>query len=322
MSEEISKELMLSLYEGMLKIRLFEETQAKVFVTEQEGFTHLYIGEEAIATGVCHNLNKDDYITSTHRGHGHMIAKGGDMKRMMAELYGRIDGYCRGKSGSLHIADFSIGVLGANGIVSAGIPIATGAGYSIKLRGTNQVAVAFFGDGATTQGGFHEAVNMAASWDLPVLFVIENNMYLVGTRFNRVCKVCDNIGSAKGVGYGIPGYDIDGNDVVEVYKTAKEAVERARKGLGPTLINCLTYRHHTHFEGDLDVRDKKEVETWLALDPVKRFEEKMLKEKIIDKDGINSYRERIQKMVDEAVDFARKSPKPDPVVAFEDVYAD
>ena len=321
MNEDISRDLMLSLYEGMLKIRLFEQTQSKVYVVEQEGFTHLYIGEEAIATGVCHNLNKDDYITSTHRGHGHMIAKGGDMKRMMAELYGRADGYCKGKSGSLHIADFSIGVLGANGIVSAGIPIASGAAYSAKLRGTKQVAVAFFGDGATTQGSFHEGVNMAAAFDLPAVFIIENNMYLVGTRFDRVCKVCDNLAS-KAAGYGIPGFNIDGNDVVEVYKTSKEAIARARNGKGPTLINCFTYRHHTHFEGDLDVRDKQEVDYWMGRDPIKRMEERLLNEKIIDEAGIKNYRGKVQKMVDEAVDFARKSPKPAPEVAFEDVYAE
>ena len=250
-----------------------------------------------------------------------MIAKGGDMKRMMAELYGRADGYCKGKSGSLHIADFSIGVLGANGIVSAGIPIASGAAYSAKLRGTKQVAVAFFRDGATTQGSFHEGVNMAAAFNLPAVFVIENNMYLVGTRFDRVCKVCDNLAS-KAAGYGIPGFNIDGNDVVEVYKTSKEAIERARNGKGPTLINCFTYRHHTHFEGDLDVRDKQEVAYWMDRDPIKRMEERLLKEKIIDEAGIKNYRGKVQKMVDEAVDFARKSPKPAPEVAFEDVYAE
>ena len=321
MQTEQEKELLLGLYDAMLKIRLFEETQSRVFTTEQEGFTHLYIGEEAIAAGVCANLNEDDYITSTHRGHGHMIAKGGDMKRMMAELYGRIDGYCKGKSGSLHIADFSIGVLGANGIVSAGIPIATGAAYSAKLRGTKQVAVAFFGDGATTQGGFHEGVNMAAAFGLPAVFVIENNMYLVGTRFDRVCKVCEDLAS-KAAGYGIPGFNIDGNDVIEVYRTAKQAIANARDGNGPTLINCRTYRHHTHFEGDLDVRDKEEVEYWLARDPIKRMEEKLLQEKILDGEGMKDYRRKVQEMVDEAVDFARKSPKPDPKVAFEDVYAD
>ncbi len=317
----LDKSLVLSMYETMLKIRLFESTQEKVYKTEQEGFTHIYTGEEAIATGACANLNKDDYITSTHRGHGHMIAKGGDMKRMMAELYGRTDGYCKGKSGSLHIADFSIGVLGANGIVGAGIPIATGAGYSIKLRGTSQVAVCFFGDGAVTQGTFHESVNMAATWDLPVVFVIENNLYMVGTFTERVCKVCQEY-SLKAPGYGMPGEDLDGNDVITIYKSVKRAVERARKGKGPTLLNCYTYRHDTHFVGDLDVRDKDEIDYWMAKDPLKRLEKQMLEEKIIDKEMIKDYRNKIQKEVDEAVDFARKSPVPAPEMAMEDVFAD
>ena len=317
----LDKKLILSMYETMLKIRLFETTQQKVYKTEQEGFTHVYTGEEAIATGACANLNKDDYITSTHRGHGHMIAKGGDMKRMMAELYGRIDGYCKGKSGSLHIADFSIGVLGANGIVGGGIPIATGAGYSIKLRDTSQVAVCFFGDGAVTQGTFHESVNMAATWDLPVVFVIENNMYMVGTFTERVCKVCGEY-SLKAPGYGLPGEDLDGNDVVAVYKSVKKAVDRARSGKGPTLLNCHTYRHDTHFVGDLDVREKDEVAKWKAKDPIERLEKQMLKEKIIDKKTIDDYRKRVQAEVDEAVDFARKSPVPPLEVAMEDVFID
>ncbi len=317
----LNKSLVLSMYETMLKIRLFETTQEKVYKTEQEGFTHIYTGEEAIATGACANLNKDDYIISTHRGHGHMIAKGGDMKRMMAELYGRTDGYCKGKSGSLHIADFSIGVLGANGIVGAGIPIATGAGYSIKLRGTSQVAVCFFGDGAVTQGTFHESVNMAATWDLPVVFVIENNLYMVGTFTKRVCKVCQEY-SLKAPGYGMPGEDLDGNDVVTVYKSVKRAVERARQGKGPTLLNCYTYRHDTHFVGDLDVRDKDEIDSWMAKDPLKRLEKQLLEEKIIDKEMIENYRNKIQKEVNEAVDFARKSPVPSPEIAMEDVFAE
>ncbi len=317
----LESELVLNMYETMLKIRLFETTQEKVYKTEQEGFTHVYTGEEAIATGACANLNKDDYITSTHRGHGHMIAKGGEMKRMMAELYGRIDGYCKGKSGSLHIADFSIGVLGANGIVGGGIPIATGAGYSIKLRGTSQVAVCFFGDGAVTQGIFHESVNMAATWDLPVIFVIENNLYMVGTFTERVCKVCQEY-SLKAPGYGIPGEDIDGNDVITVYKSVEKAVQRARKGKGPTLLNCQTYRHNTHFVGDLDTRDKDEIAYWMAKDPIKNLEKRMLEAKIIDEGTIKDYWKRIQEEVDEAVDFARKSPVPSQEIAMEDVFAE
>lgn len=315
------KQTLLDLYITMLKIRFFENTQAKVYVNEQEGFTHLYIGEEAVAAGVCANLRKDDYITSTHRGHGHVIAKGGDLKKMMAELYGRVDGYCKGKSGSLHIADFSSGVLGANGIVAAGIPIANGAAYSAKYRQTDQVAVAFFGDGATTQGAFHEAVNMGAIWDLPVVYVIENNMYLVGTRFNRVCKVCDKL-SLKAKGYGIEGVDIDGNDVLKVYEASKKAIKKARDGKGPTLINCLTYRHHTHFEGDIDTRQEKEVKDWLSKDPIKRFESYLIDNDVTSEEKIQGLKKDVQTQVDEAVDFARKSPRPTPGSAIQDVYTD
>ena len=317
---DLSNDLLIKLYLLMLKIRLFEEAQARAYrLGEQEGFTHLYIGEEAIAAGACLNLNKDDYITSTHRGHGHMIAKGGQLKPMMAELYGRKTGYCKGKGGSLHIADFTIGVLGANGIVAAGIPIAVGAGYSIKLRKTNQVIVCFFGDGATTQGAFHEGINMAAVWNLPVVFVIENNMYLVGSRINRVSKVSDNL-SIKAAGYGIPGKSIDGNDAVEVYLTVKDAVENARKRNGPTLIECKTYRHHTHFEGDIDTRDKKEIEEWLQKDPIVRMETFLFNEKILSKSDMENHRKKISIEIDEAVKFAKESPIPDKKVALEDVY--
>jgi pyruvate dehydrogenase E1 component alpha subunit len=315
------KDLVLKLYETILKIRLFEETQSRVFKAgEQEGFTHLYLGAEAVASGVCSNLNKDDFITSTHRGHGHMIAKGGDLKKMMAELYGRSTGTCQGRSGSLHIADRSIGVLGANGIVGDGNPIAVGAGYSIKLRKTKQVAVSFFGDGATNQGTFHESVNMAASFDLPVIFVIENNQLSCGVPTGEVCKVLENLGD-RAAAYGIPGENIDGTDVLQVYTTSKKAVERARSGKGPTLINCKTSRHHGHFEGDVDIRTNEEVEEALKIDPVNKIENRMLEVKMITKDEIKSYREKIQKMVDEAVDFARKSPVPKPEDAMKYVYA-
>lgn len=316
----LNSDLLIKLYLLMLKIRLFEEAEARVYrLGEQEGFTHLYIGEEAVASGACLNLNKDDYITSTHRGHGHMIAKGGQLKSMMAELYGRRTGYCKGKGGSLHIADFSVGVLGANGIVAAGIPIAVGAGYSIKLRKTNQVVVCFFGDGATTQGAFHEGINMAAVWNLPVVFVIENNMYLVGTRINRISKVSDNL-SIKAAGYGIAGKSIDGNDAVEVYLTVKDAVENARKGSGPTLIECKTYRHHTHFEGDNDTRDKEEIEEWLQKDPINRMETFLFNEKILSKNDMENYRKKMSIEIEEAVKFAKESPVPDLEVALEDVY--
>jgi pyruvate dehydrogenase E1 component alpha subunit len=320
--KEFDRKIVLGLYETLLKIRLFEETQSRVFrAGEQEGFTHLYIGAEAVATGVCANLNKDDYITSTHRGHGHVIAKGGDFKKMMAELYGRTTGYCLGRSGSLHIADRSIGVLGANGIVGDGNPIAVGAGYSIKLRGTKQVVVSFFGDGATNQGTFHESMNMAASFNLPVIFVIENNSLSCGVPTESVCKVLENLGD-RAVAYGIPGENIDGIDVTAVYTTVKTAVGRARKGEGPTLINCKISRHHGHFEGDIDIRSQEEIDTAIKRDPVESFERRMLDEKMITQKEIGAYRERIQKMIDGAVDFARKSPIPKPEDSMEFVYAD
>lgn len=319
---EFKKELILKLYETMLKIRLFEETQSRVFrAGEQEGFTHLYLGSEAIAAGVCSNLNMDDYITSTHRGHGHMIAKGGDFKKMMAELYGRSTGYCLGRSGSLHIADRSIGVLGANGIVGDGNPIAVGAGYSIKLRGTKQVVVSFFGDGASNQGTFHESLNMAASWDLPVIFVIENNSLSCGVPTETVCKVLENLGD-RAASYGMAGENINGLDVIDVYTTAKKAVQRARDGRGPTLINCKTVRHRGHFEGDIDIRTKEEIEDALKQDAVGIFEKRILDEKLITEKEIKEYRERIQGMIDEAVDFARHSPYLKPEDALKFVYAE
>jgi pyruvate dehydrogenase E1 component alpha subunit len=319
--KKLDKGLVERMYEGMLRIRLFEETQSRVFKAgEQEGFTHLYLGEEAIAVGACLNLNPDDYITSTHRGHGHMIAKGGDYRKMMAELYGRRTGQCLGRSGSLHIADRSIGMLGANGIVGDGNPIAVGAGYSIRLRGTKQVVVSFFGDGATNQGTFHESLNMAASWDLPVVFVIENNGLSCGTITESVCRVLRNLGD-RAVAYGIPGENIDGMDVVEVYRSVGKAVERARAGKGPTLVNCKTFRHHGHFEGDIDIRTPEQIKEARSHDAVADFEQRLIKEGLISEKGIREHRLRIQGLVDEAVDFARNSPPAPAEDAMKFVYA-
>jgi TPP-dependent pyruvate/acetoin dehydrogenase alpha subunit len=310
------------MYEGMLRIRLFEETQSRVFKAgEQEGFTHLYLGEEAIAVGACLNLNPDDFITSTHRGHGHMIAKGGDFKKMMAELYGRKAGQCLGRSGSLHIADRSIGMLGANGIVGDGNPIAVGAGYSIRLRGTRQVVVSFFGDGATNQGTFHESLNMAASFDLPVVFVIENNGLSCGTLTESVCRVLNNLGD-RAAAYGIPGENIDGMDPVEVYRTVGKAVERARSGKGPTLVNCKTFRHHGHFEGDIDIRSSEEIEEAQTHDAVVAFEKRLLDEGLITDKEIQERRKEVQQLVDDAVEFARNSPPAPAADAMKFVYAE
>jgi len=319
---KLDKRLVERMYEGMLRIRLFEETQSRVFKAgEQEGFTHLYLGEEAIAVGACLNLNLDDLITSTHRGHGHMIAKGGDFKKMMAELYGRQPGQCLGRSGSLHIADRSIGMLGANGIVGDGNPIAVGAGYSIRLRGTKQVVVSFFGDGATNQGTFHESLNMAASWDLPVIFVIENNGLSCGTLTESVCRVLRNLGD-RAAAYGIPGENIDGVDVVEVYRTVGKAVERARAGKGPTLVNCKTFRHHGHFEGDIDIRSPDQLTEARSHDAVGEFEQRMLTQGMITEKQIKEQRAGIQRQVDEAVDFARNSPRAPAEDAMKFVYAE
>lgn len=313
--KSVDKETVLKLYETMLKIRHFEETEGRIFRSgEQEGFVHLYIGQEAIAAGVCANLNKDDFITSTHRGHGHMIAKGANLGKMMAELYLRQDGYCLGRSGSLHIADLSIGVLGANGIVGDGNPIAIGAGYSIKLRKTRQVCASFFGDGASNQGTFHESANMAGAWSLPVIFILEKNFIGCGVESKEVfhCDVLAELGTRRGAAYGMPGFDIDGNDVIEVYLTAKEAVQRAREGKGPTLISCATYRKHAHWESDIDLRDETEKKEWFKKDPIDRIERQMLDARIITESEIKSYHDRVQKMVDDAVEFARKSPHPKP----------
>ncbi|MEM3054951.1 MAG: thiamine pyrophosphate-dependent dehydrogenase E1 component subunit alpha, partial [Candidatus Bathyarchaeia archaeon] len=272
----LAKEKLIEMYGKMLEIRLFEEKVFELYAQNLvPGTIHLYTGQEAVAVGVCSALRKDDYITSTHRGHGHCIAKGAELKHVMAEILGKRTGYCKGKGGSMHIADFSLGVLGATAVVGAGIPIAAGAGLSIKLRKTDQVVACFFGDGASNQGTFHEGINMAAIWKLPVIFVCENNLYAMGTRQSLV-MVIENI-AERASAYGIPGVVVDGNDVLAVYEATFKAVERARKGEGPTLIECKTYRHRGHSRVDpARYRPKEEVEAWLAKDPIKRFKERLL----------------------------------------------
>lgn len=317
----LDREKVLNMYETMLKIRLFEVMENKIKLTEQEGSAHSYQGEEAIAAGVCAALRADDYIGSTHRGHGHLLAKGGDMKKMMGELYGRSTGYSRGKGGSMHIADFNLGILGANGIVSAGIPLAVGAGYSIALRKTDQVSVAFFGEGAMNEGVFHESANMAAIWDLPVIFVVEVNRWQCGVRYEAIFKqsVLDNI-AVRADAYGMPGENVDGNDVIAVYLAARRAVERARNGQGPTILACYTYRVDTHFMGDIDIRPPHEVEEWKKKDPIAQIENRMLEAKLISGVEIEDFIERVTAMTEEAIDFGRKSPSPDVKIAIEEVY--
>jgi acetoin:2,6-dichlorophenolindophenol oxidoreductase subunit alpha len=317
----LKKDQLLQMYSVMVKIRNFENAITDVYSRGlMNGLAHLYIGEEAIATGVCANFTKKDYAVSTHRGHGHLIAQGADLKRMMAEILGRKDGYCKGKGGSMHIMDVSKGILGANGIVAAGLPIATGAAYSAKYRGTDQVTVSFFGDAGSNQGTFHESINMAAAWKLPIVYVCENNLFGISV---DIRKITGNPNIAdRAVGYGIPGITVDGNDVLEVYRVTKEAFVRARKGDGPTLIECKTYRHKGHHVGDPGTayRLKKELDEWLKKDPIKTFRERLIDEKIAKMKDLENLEEEAKNSVKEAVQFAENSPFPEPEEAYEDLF--
>lgn len=321
MTSIMNKERVSTMYRKMLEIRLFEE---KVFDLYGQnlvpGTIHLYAGEEAVAVGVCCNLNVDDYITSTHRGHGHCIAKGADLKRIMAEILGKKTGYCKGKGGSMHIADFAVGMLGATAVVGAGLPIAVGAGLSAKLRKTSQVVACFFGEGASNQGTFHESLNMASVWKLPVVFVCENNLYAMGTRQSRIMNV-ENVAD-RAEAYGIQGVVVDGNDVLAVDEAARTAVARARTGMGPTLIECKTYRHKGHSRVDPGkYRPKEEVDEWLAKDPVKRLRKTMLDNNVLTQTELERIEKNVAEEVAEAAKYALESPYPKEEEALEDVYA-
>ena len=316
-----SKDLLLEMYETMVRIRHFEDNAIKLFNQGLvRGPMHVYTGEEAVAVGACSNLNDEDYITSTHRGHGHCIAKGGKVDKMAAELVGKATGYCKGKGGSMHIADPDIGILGANGIVAGGMGIATGAGLSAKMRGTDQVAVCFFGDGATNEGAFHEALNMAAIWDLPVVFVCENNLYGLTGPAEEMLSVKDV--AARATSYDIPGIVVDGNDVLDVYEAVGEAVKRAREGGGPSLIEAKTYRLKGHFVGDPCVyRDDEEVEMWRKKEPIKRFRKHLIKNEKIKEEELDEIDKNIDAELEKAVKFAKESPEPEIEVVFEDVFS-
>lgn len=318
----LSNEKIIEMYRTMLKIRKFEEKARDLFAEGKiPGFVHLYIGEEAVATGVCANLNENDYITSTHRGHGHIIAKGGQLNEMMAELFGKATGYCKGKGGSMHIADATKGILGANGIVGAGHNLAVGAGISAQYLGNEQVCVCFFGDGSTNQSTFHEALNLASIWKLPVVFVCENNLYGISMSQGRHQSIEDV--SDRAVAYNMPGITVDGNDVFAVNEAANEAIKRARNGQGPTLIECKTYRHRGHFEGDpVNYRPEGELEEWLKKDPIKRHEQFLLENRILSPDAIESIRKDVDRQITDAVNFAEKSPYPPVEAAVFDVYTD
>ncbi|GAB4344261.1 MAG: alpha-ketoacid dehydrogenase subunit alpha/beta [Candidatus Abyssubacteria bacterium] len=317
----LAKNEMLNLYESMQKLRKFEEEVSSQFAGGSiPGFVHLYIGQEAVAVGACSALRPDDYITSTHRGHGHLIAKGGDLNKMMAELYGKDTGYCRGRGGSMHIVDVSLGILGANGIVGAGTQIAAGAGLSAKVRKSGQVVVCFFGDDATTEGMFHESMNLAAVWDLPIVFVCENNLYGQFTHYSKHSKVADIAEKAKA--YGMPGVIVDGNDVLAVRAATERAVEKARAGHGPTLVECKTYRWHGHYEGDVyPYRSDEEIEQWKKKCPIAGFREKLIAEGIAKAEDLDEIDKKVGEMMKSAIKFAEESPPPDPATVTENVYS-
>ena len=316
----LSNEQMVEIYTTMVKIRMFEGNVAELFAAGKiPGFVHLYIGEEAVASGVCACLTEKDFITSTHRGHGHLIAKGGDLQLMMAEIFGRSTGYCKGKGGSMHIADVDLGILGANGIVGGGPPLAAGAAIACQHNADQSVAVCFFGDGASNQGTTHEAMNLAACWKLPVVFVNENNLYGISCCTDKSTCVADL--ADRAASYDIPGVVVDGNDAVAVYEAAKEGIARARKGGGPSWIECKTYRHRGHFEGDpCNYRTDEELEEWKAKDPLPRFEEKLIAQGVLTAEGLEEIKARVKKELEEAVSFAESSPPPDPSELLEDVY--
>jgi len=310
---------LIRLYETMLLIRRFEERAAELrqagFIP---GFLHPYIGQEAVAVGVCSALIPEDVITSTHRGHGHMLARGADPARMYAELYARRDGYNRAKGGSLHMIDTDLGFLGANGIVGGGIPLATGAALELKLRGSRGVAVSFFGDGATNEGAFHESLNLASLWKLPCLYVCENNLYGEFTRQERHQPIRDVARRAESC--AMPGVVVDGNDVLAVRRTAGEALERARAGEGPTLLECKTYRQRGHYEGDMGAyRSPEEVAEWLARDPIVTFGRRLVEEFNLRQEVLAEAAERVDGRLDEAAAFAERSPHPQPEEALEHV---
>ena len=318
MSVKHEKDLAKQFYTVMYRTRRFEEEVFEFYKRGlMPGLAHLYLGEEAIATGACAALRDDDYIGSTHRGHGHLVARGADLNRMMAEILGKETGYSKGKGGSMHIMAMDKGILGANGIVGGEIPIATGAAYSAKYRGTDQVTLAFFGDSASNEGTFHESINMAAAWNLPCVYIIENNLFGISVDIRRVTK--EHQLSKRAVGYGIPGVTIDGNDVFKVYETVKEAVERARKGEGPTIIECLTYRWQGHHVGDPgEYRDPQELADWKAKEPIGVLEKRGL---LTDAE-IQEIKDSVEAEIQAACKFAEESPYPDASEAYTDLFVD
>ena len=317
---KLSPQRLLELYRQMLTIRCFEQ---KVVDCHKKGLVqgaaHSYTGMEAVAVGICAAMRDDDYVTSTHRGHGHCIARGLDVRRMLAEIFGRATGYCKGKGGSMHLADMDRGMLGADGIVGGGIPIAAGAALGCRVLGHDRVVVCFFGDGATNQGSFHEAANFAAVNKLAVVFVCENNHWALSAGFEATTAV-DNVAD-RAAAYSMPGQIVDGNDVEAVHAAAVTAIERARTGEGPSLVECKTYRWEGHSVFPRpDPRPAQEIEDWRKRDPIAALLQVLLDNGILDADGQSQIEEEVAALIDEAESFARSSPLPDPETAFDDIY--
>lgn len=323
---DLDRKTLIEMYRRMVRIREFELAAMDLFKRGQvKGAVHPYIGQEASGVGVCMALRKDDLIAGTHRSHGHNIAKGAASDKMMAEILGKETGYCKGRGGSMHIAAFDTGSLGALAVVGSGIPLAVGAALAFKMRGEDRVAVPFTGEGGVNTGNWHESINMASIWDLPVIFVLENNRYAVSTDIHDSANVDDL--SIRAQGYGIPGVRVDGFNVLEVYQAAQEAVNRARRGEGPTLLVTEAYRFEGHYAGEPEVyRERSEVDEYRKNDPIPRFREYLIQEEIASQgerlgDELDTVDREIKQEVEEAVRFAKESPEPDPSTAMDYIYA-
>jgi pyruvate dehydrogenase E1 component alpha subunit len=314
---------LIGMLRKMILIREFDELAIKLRTGGKiYGAVHPYVGQEAVAVGVCANLTNADRVTSTHRGHGHCIAKGADIKRMMAELFGRVDGYCKGKGGSMHIADFAVGMLGANGIVGGGLPLATGAALAAQLEGKGNVAVCFFGDGAVAEGEFHEALNISSVWKLPIVFVCENNQYAANNAVGVQHRIPDV--AVHATSYGLPGLTIDGNDVLAVSEATRAAVDRARRGDGPYLLECKTYRWHFHAMRNTpppETRPAAEIAEWKERDPIARLAADLIARRLMTESDLGSLQRQVHAHLQEAVAFADASPFPDPKDVLVDMYA-
>ena len=319
---EIGKEKLRDMLYQMILIRKFEETVERLFMQGKiHGTMHLCIGQEPTAVGACAALTNEDKITSTHRGHGHCIAKGTEIPGMMAELLGKVTGYCKGKGGSMHIADLEKGNLGANGIVAGGLPLACGAALTSVKKNLGYAVVSFFGDGATNEGSFHESLNIASIWKLPVIFFCENNGYGMSGNIKKMTNVANL--SERAASYGIPGEIVDGTDVIAVYEAVKKAVERAKNGEGPTFIEAKTYRWRGHSRSDArKYRTREEEQEWMNIkDGIKNFKEKLLFDGVLTEAEIKEVEEKVKQVLDEAVEFAENSPEPSIDTLEEDIFA-